>query len=62
MIVGVPYFKVVKQIGGLYHRELINPHCTPAARSMENYANEEEAVAGAERARQLIGRASIHRE
>jgi hypothetical protein len=40
---------------------LINPHGTPAARSMETFATEDEAVADAEHAQRLISRAPIER-
>lgn len=56
-----PHFKVVQQSDGRYHWELINPHGTPAARSMETFATEEEAAANAEYARQLISNAPIRR-
>jgi len=54
-------FKVVHQIDGLFHWELINPHGTPAARSMGTFSTEEEAVANAEYAQRLISRAPIER-
>jgi hypothetical protein len=57
----LPYFKVVHQTDGRFHWELINPHGTPAARSMETFATEDAAVANAEHAQQLIGRAQIKR-
>jgi hypothetical protein len=60
--VGVsPHFKVVRQSDGRFHWELINPHGTPAARSMETFATEDEAVANAEYARRLISRAPVER-
>jgi hypothetical protein len=55
------HFKVVRQPGGRFHWELINPHGTPAARSMGTFATEDEAAANAEYARGLIGRAPIER-
>jgi hypothetical protein len=58
---GVPHFKVVQESDGRFHWELINPHGTPAARSMESFVTEDEAVANAEDARQLISRAPIER-
>jgi hypothetical protein len=57
----VPHFKVVRQSDGRFHWELINPHGTPAARSMATFDTEDEAVANAEDARRLIGRAPIKR-
>jgi hypothetical protein len=54
-----PHFKVVRQTDGRFHWELINPHGTPAARSMESFATEDEAAANAEYARRLIGHAPI---
>jgi hypothetical protein len=56
-----PHFKVVRQPDGRFHWELINPHGTPAARSMETFATEDEAAANAEHAQQLISRAPIER-
>jgi hypothetical protein len=56
-----PHFKVVNQSDGRFHWELINPHGTPAARSMDTFATEDEAAANAEYARGLIGSASIER-
>jgi hypothetical protein len=56
-----PHFKVVRQGDGRFHWELINPHGTPAARSMASFATEDEAVADAERARRLISSAPIDR-
>ena len=56
-----PHFKVVQQSDGRFHWELINPHGTPAARSMETFATEDEAAANAEYARGLIGGAPIER-
>ena len=57
----LPHFKVVQQTDGRFHWELINPHGTPAARSMETFDTEDEAVANAEYARQLIGSAPVTR-
>ena len=57
----VPHFKVVHQSDGRFHWELINPHGTPAARSMGTFATEDEAVANAEYARGLISSAPIKR-
>ncbi len=56
-----PHFKVVRERDGRFHWELINPHGTPAARSMETFATEDEAAANAEYAQQLISRAPIER-
>ena len=58
---GVAHFKVVEQSDGRFHWEMINPHGTPTARSMETYAIEDEAVAAAELARRLISGAPIAR-
>jgi hypothetical protein len=48
-----PYFKVVHQSDGRFRWELINPHGTPAARSMETF--------DAEYARGLISTAPVER-
>jgi hypothetical protein len=56
-----PHFKVVRQRDGRFHWELINPHGTPAARSMETFATEDEAAANAEHAQRLISHAPIER-
>jgi hypothetical protein len=56
-----PHFKVIHGKDGRFHWELINPHGTPAARSMETFATEDEAAANAEYARRLISRAPIQR-
>ena len=56
-----PHFKVVHQNDGRFHWQLINPHGTPAARSMSTFATEGEAAANAEYARRLIGNAKIQR-
>jgi hypothetical protein len=56
-----PHFKVGCQGDGRFYWELINPHGTPAARSMETFATEDEAVANARYAQQLISHASIQR-
>jgi uncharacterized protein YegP (UPF0339 family) len=58
---GVAHFQVVAQLDGRYHWQLVNPHGTPAARSSETYATEDEAVAAVEQARRLIGQAPIKR-
>ena len=54
-------FKVVRQPDGRFHWKLINPHGTPAVRSMGTFATEDEAVANAEYAQRLISRAAIER-
>jgi uncharacterized protein YegP (UPF0339 family) len=56
-----PHFKIVRQRDGQFHWELINPHGTTAARSMETFATEDEAAANAEYAQRLISRAPIVR-
>ena len=56
-----PHFKIVRQSDGRFHWELINPHATSAARSMETFGTEDEAVANAEHAQRLISRARIER-
>jgi hypothetical protein len=56
-----PHFKVVRQGDGRFHWELINPYGTSAARSIETFDTEDEAVANAEYARRLIGAAPIER-
>jgi len=58
---GVAHFQVVRQSDGRYHWQLVNPHGTPAARSTDTYATEDEAVAAVEQARRLIGEAPITR-
>ena len=58
---GVAHFKIVHANDGRYHWQLINPHGTPAARSMDSYASQDEAVAAAEQARRLISTAPIRR-
>ena len=57
----VPHFKIIRQTDGRYHWELINPHGTPAARSMGTFDTEDEAVVNAEYAQRLISRAPIQR-
>ena len=54
-----PYFKVVRQQDGRFHWVLINPHGTPAARSMGTFDTDDEAAANAEYARGLISGAPI---
>ena len=56
-----PHFKIVHQSDGRFHWELINPHGTPAARSMDTFATENAAAANAEHARRLISEAKIDR-
>ena len=58
---GGAHFQVVHQADGRFRWELINPHATPAVRSMETFATEDEAVANAEYARHLISGAPIQR-
>ena len=55
------HFKIVHQSDGRFHWELINPHGTPAMRSMGTFATEDEATANAEYARRLITHAPIKR-
>jgi hypothetical protein len=57
----LPHFKVIHRTDGRFHWELINPHGTAAARSMGTFATENEAVANAEYAQQLISRAPVTR-
>jgi hypothetical protein len=56
-----PHFKVVRQSDGRFHWELINPYGTSAARSIDTFDTEDEAVADAEYAQRLISRAAIER-
>ena len=56
-----PHFKIVRQLDGRFHWELINPHATTAARSTGTFATEDEAAANAEYAQRLISRAPIER-
>jgi hypothetical protein len=56
-----PHFRVIRGGDDRFYWELINPHGTPAARSMETFATEDEAVANAEYARQLIASAPVER-
>ena len=58
---GVAHFQIVSQNDGRYHWQLINPHGTPAARSADSYATEDEAFAAAELAQRLISHAPIRR-
>jgi hypothetical protein len=58
---GSAHFKVVEQPDGRFHWELINPHGTPAARSMGTFETEDAAFANAEYAQKLISRAPITR-
>jgi hypothetical protein len=58
---GVAHFQVVRQLDGRFHWEMINPHGTPAARSMETFETEDEAVANAERVRHLVSGAPVKR-
>jgi len=58
---GLAHFQIVRQGDGRYHWQLLNPHGTPAARSMESYGTEDEAFAAARHAQQLISNAPIKR-
>jgi hypothetical protein len=58
---GPARFQVVYLRDGRYGWQLINPHATPTARSMETYDTEDAAFAAAEEARRLIGGAPIER-
>jgi hypothetical protein len=58
---GIAHFQVVHQLDGGYHWELINPHGTPSARSMEAFETEDDAVANAEHVRRLISGAPVRR-
>lgn len=58
---GVARFQIVHQIDGRYYWELIDPDGTPAARSTDSYASEDEAVAAAERAQRVISQARVVR-
>jgi len=58
---GLAHFKVVHQSDGRFHWQLINPHGTPVARSMETFATEDEAVANAVYAQRSIAGAPIER-
>ena len=58
---GLQHFQIVHLPDGRFCWELINPHATPTARSMDTFATEDEAVANAEYAQQLIAGAPIRR-
>jgi uncharacterized protein YegP (UPF0339 family) len=58
---GAAHFQIIHESNGRYHWQLINPHGTPAARSMESYDTEDDAVAAAEQARRVIGQAPVKR-
>jgi hypothetical protein len=58
---GLARFRVVEQHDGRYHWQLVNRLGTPAARSSDTYATEDEAVAAVEQARRLIAHAPIER-
>jgi hypothetical protein len=57
---GIAHFQVVHHREG-FAWELINPHGTPALRSIETFATEDEAVANAEHVRRLIAGAPVKR-
>ena len=56
-----PYIQVVQEADGRFHWQLINPHGTPAVRSMATFGTEDEAVANAEHAQHLISEAPVKR-
>lgn len=58
---GSAQFKVVHRTDGRFHWELMNPHGTPTARSLDSFDTEDEAFADAELARRSIGDARIMR-
>ena len=58
---GSAQFKVIQQTDGRFHWELMNPHGTPTARSLDSFDTEDEAFADAETARRSIGDAPITR-
>jgi len=58
---GIARFQIVFRRDGRYAWQLINPHATPAARSMVSYDTEDAAFAAAEEARWLISTAPIDR-
>ena len=58
---GVAHFQVVQELGGRFHWVLINPHGTPALRSVETFDTEDEAAANAEYVQRLISGATIRR-
>lgn len=54
-------FKIRRDVDGRFYWEVINPHGTPAMRSMGTFDTEDEAAANAEYARLLISQAPIER-
>jgi hypothetical protein len=58
---GIAHFQVVHQPDGGFRWDLINPHGTPAMRSIETFATEDDAVANAEHVRRLISGAPVKR-
>ena len=58
---GIAHFQVVAEPGGRFHWVLVNPHGTPAFRSVETFDTEDEAAANAEYVRRLISGAPIRR-
>ena len=58
---GVAHFQVVHELGGRFHWVLVNPHGTPAFRSMDTFDTEDEAAANAEYVQRLISGAPIRR-
>jgi hypothetical protein len=56
-----PYVQIVQEPDGRFHWQLINPHGTPAVRSMGTFLTEDEAVTNAEYARHLISEAPVKR-
>jgi|1185.fasta_scaffold96402_2 uncharacterized protein YegP (UPF0339 family) len=58
---GLARFQIVERRDGRYAWQLLNPHATPTAQSMETYDTKDAAIAAAEEARWLIGGAPIER-
>ena len=59
--IGLAHFKVVQELGGKFHWELINPNGTPMGRGVQSFDTEEEAFANAELVRRLIAHVPITR-
>jgi DNA-binding MarR family transcriptional regulator len=55
----IVHFKIVRQRDDRFHWELINPHGTPAMRSMGTFDTEDEAATNVESARRLITEAPL---